>query len=499
MSAVPDHLLEVVFGQLRVSDCAACCCVSQELKALAQGTLSRRTAVCQDDLPLLASLQGLQLQADADTVPLPSANTMAGIIRTIQYLPQALQYVAHHCKHLEELSLRLSQVASSKRGSAWDHPSLLKKPHFKLSQFWSHCSSLQSLTLVNVPSRLLGMDDSSFQALAAQCPGLQHLCIGFEGSDESIYHPDHYYCSVISDAALTEIAHNCHQLKSLELLRCNQITGQAIGQVARMCSGLVNFKLHNCPKVSERAIVQVFERCHELEVVDIVPARWHAAQDLLLWQTDGWGRWQLGFHALFTMAANCPNLRELTISEEHLEEAVVDSLGISTVLEGCRQLTKVAFTQLDIAEGVFERMARQTTQLQVLQMHDSGLTDLALAAVVKGCHQLAYLSMQGPPLRPARLGSNPQPPLSAAGTVTDAGLKAVAAHCSMLRGLSITRNACVTDRGVASLAAAPAVMLHQLQEFALDAVQCTWEGVQLLLKRCPGLRKLNLYGLHPCL
>lgn len=34
---------------------------------------------------------------------------------------------------------------------------------------------------------------------------------------------------------------------------------------------------------------------------------------------DGWGRWQLGFHALFTMAANCPNLKELTISEEHLE------------------------------------------------------------------------------------------------------------------------------------------------------------------------------------
>ena len=34
---------------------------------------------------------------------------------------------------------------------------------------------------------------------------------------------------------------------------------------------------------------------------------------------DGWGRWQLGFHALFTLAANCPNLRELTISEEHLE------------------------------------------------------------------------------------------------------------------------------------------------------------------------------------
>ena len=31
--------------------------------------------------------------------------------------------------------------------------------------------------------------------------------------------------------------------------------------------------------------MQVFERCHELEVVDIVPARWTAAQDMLLWQT----------------------------------------------------------------------------------------------------------------------------------------------------------------------------------------------------------------------
>ena len=74
-------------------------------------------------------------------------------------------------------------------------------------------SCVETHGVSTVPNRLLGMDDSSFQALAAQCPGLQHLCIGFEGSDESIYHPDDYYCSVISDAALIEIAHNCHQLK----------------------------------------------------------------------------------------------------------------------------------------------------------------------------------------------------------------------------------------------------------------------------------------------
>ena len=131
-------------------------------------------------------------------------------------------------------------------------------------------------------------------------------------------------------------------------------------------------------------------------------------------------------------------------------------------------------------------------------MHDSGFTDVALAAVAKGCQQLAYLSMRGPPLSLARPGGGtPQQP--SVGTVTDAGLKAIALHCTMLKGLSVTCNAHISDQGVASLAEAPAAVLQQLQEFAWDAIRCTWEGVQLLLQRCTGLRKVELYGLQPSL
>ncbi|KAL3147012.1 hypothetical protein ABBQ38_014978 [Trebouxia sp. C0009 RCD-2024] len=498
LQALPDHVLELMLEHLQVSDCAACCCASQELNALGKVVLNRRSRVSQDDLPLLASLQDIQLRASVNSGTLPGSNILADVLRVIEYLPQALLYIAHNCEHLEELSLKLlSQATANSRGSVWDHPSLLKRPHFRLSEVWRHCTRLHSLTLVNIPSRLLGLDDASFQALATHCPGLQHLCIGHQGAEESIYHPEDYYCRAITDAALIELAQKCHQLKSVELLRCGEVTGQGVSQIARSCTGLTSFKLHNCPKVSERAIVQVFERCHELEIVNIVPARWSAVQDMLLWQTDGWGRWQLGFHALFTLAANCPNLKELTISEEHLEEAVVDSLGICTVLEGCRQLTKIAFNQLDMADSVFERMARQTTQLQALEMHDSNFTDLALAAVAKGCSQLAYLSMQGPRLRATRPGAAQRQPLVTQGDVTDAGLKAIAAHCTHLTSLHITRNACVTDKGVASLAEAPNAVLQQLQELVLDAVLCTWEGIQLLLNKCTGLRKLELFSLAP--
>ena len=80
----------------------------------------------------------------------------------------------------------------------------------------------------------------------------------------------------------------------------------------------------------------------------------------------------------------------------------------------------------------------QQFAVQVLEMRDSGLTDLALAAVAKGCRQLAYLSMQGPPLRPRRPGGAIQQPLSAAGGITDAGLRAIAAYCTNLKGLAIT-------------------------------------------------------------
>lgn len=72
-------------------------------------------------------------------------------------------------------------------------------------------------------------------------------------------------------------------------------------------------------------------------------------------------------------------------------------------------------------------------------MHDSGLTDLALAAVAKGCSKLAYLSMQGPQLRVTHHGAALRQPVMAQGTVTDAGLKAIAAHCTQLRSLRITR------------------------------------------------------------
>ena len=104
----------------------------------------------------LCYLQDMQLQAGVDGDVAPGPNILSDVLRVIQYLPQALMYVTHNCTHLKELSLTLlspAAVNSSRGGNTWDHPSLLKRSHFRLGQMWSRCTNLHSLTLVNVPSR----------------------------------------------------------------------------------------------------------------------------------------------------------------------------------------------------------------------------------------------------------------------------------------------------------------------------------------------------------
>lgn len=56
----------------------------------------------------------------------------------------------------------------------------------------------------------------------------------------------------------------------------------------------------------------------------------------------------------------------------------------------------------------------------------------------------------------------------------------------------------MTDKGLAALASAPA-LVQQLQEFALDAVKCTWQGAQVFISQCVQLRKIQLHGLQPVL
>jgi hypothetical protein len=50
---------------------------------------------------------------------------------------------------------------------------------------------------------------------------------------------------------------------------------------------------------------------------------------------------QLGFLALFTIAANCPLLEQLSVSEEGLEAPVLDDACMLCISHGCRRLRRL--------------------------------------------------------------------------------------------------------------------------------------------------------------
>lgn len=61
--------------------------------------------------------------------------------------------------------------------------------------------------------RLMGIDDSTFMSLGTQCANLQHLCVGVDTEEESIYSQEDYYCNFLTDQGLTSLVCTCTQLK----------------------------------------------------------------------------------------------------------------------------------------------------------------------------------------------------------------------------------------------------------------------------------------------
>ena len=129
-----------------------------------------------------------------------STSNTVELLRSIRYISQALQYIARNCKHLGELSLWLPNLpASSNRGGPLDHPSLLKRPHFKLTQLWSHCQRLQRLTLVNVPSRYTTI---AFSALNYEALMSGYVCLQY--MQAAPIYQKLILCSVVPDPDIVE-------------------------------------------------------------------------------------------------------------------------------------------------------------------------------------------------------------------------------------------------------------------------------------------------------
>jgi hypothetical protein len=244
----------------------------------------------------------------------------------LSYLPQALHHASRHCRSLQRLHLELpppqvplaaaaEAVARAAAGEPWAAPGPVEGAEcppvdgFLLKLLAQCCPDLRSVRLINVTNnatmnRLVRLNDACLAILARSCPQLEELVVGHRGGEDCMYNPQApFYLDDVTDAGLRALAQHCPRLGRLGLLRCSRVSDDGLMAVARHCRQLTSLLLHECPSISDRGLVEVGERCTQLRALDCTVAR-RAGGLLLMGEEPD----QLGFRALFTIAANCPLL-----------------------------------------------------------------------------------------------------------------------------------------------------------------------------------------------
>eukprot|EP00887_Chlorella_sp_A99_P008202 scaffold12.g8202.t1 len=443
------------------------------------------------------------------------------------YLPSALHHLSRHCPRLETLVLELPAppapqsraAAVAARAAAWEAGGAAGGPGahmdaecppvdgYLLKLLAQCCPLLRRLRLINLSnnhlvSRLARPNDACLAVLGRSCPRLEELWLGNHGSGEALLSPDaaatSYYFEDVTDAGLVAVAKHCtrlsdprahHRRRALRLTVCD--------------SSLV---LLDCFGISDRALMEVAEKCGQLRRLDVVAARRPQPPQPLLGllaaavagAAGGGGggaaaaaaaaaapapEEQLGFRALFTIAANCAALEELCISEEGLEQPAVDDDGLLCIGQGCQRLRRLALRHCAGAtDAGVASLARRCKQLEEVVLEQTGVGDAGVLAVARGCPRLAALhltSYSGGLSSPGPRVSEAQPGRD----VSDAALRHIAEHCGSLRDLSISGCRQVTDAGLQALSASRLPGFHsRLTALALNHVAVTDAGVRALLQ-----------------
>ncbi|KAL4422190.1 hypothetical protein ABPG77_006431 [Micractinium sp. CCAP 211/92] len=445
--------------------------------------------------------------------------------RVLGYVPAALHYASQRCRALQRLHLELPPppvplsaaseavsraVAGEPWGLAWAPAwpaaaagappggaagSLADSEcppvdGYLLKLLAQCCPGLLSVRLVNLTNnatlnRLARPNDGCLALLGRSCPKLQELVIGHRGGEECMFNPAApFYLEEVTDAGLRALAQHCTQLRCLGLLRCSRVGDDGLAAVAQLCRQLTALTLHDCPGISELGLMKVGKRCTQLRLLDCTVAR--RAGGLLLMGEEPE---QLGFRALFTIAANCPHLEELSISEEGLEAPVVDDDCIICLAQGCPRLRRLALRHCAaVTDAAVRAVAARCKQMQELVLEHTAVGDGGVLHAARGLPLLRVLSISNYASSLGHLAGLP------GGGASDAALGHVAQHCHSLRHLAISGSRHVTDAGLRHLAAR-LNLAATLTALSIDHTAALDGSVGQLLALCTQLRALSLRGL----
>jgi hypothetical protein len=277
--------------------------------------------------------------------------------------------------------------------------------------------------------------------------------------------------SKITNVGLTALADNCRQLETLEIPFARRISDAG---ALRLCDmpALAELDLRNA-KLSSSGTAAVLSKLHNLHYLNLNHCT--GVKDVAL---RSLARNSLGSNLRVLLLACCKITNEgLELISQHCSQLVAVNLevnkcltdkGLCALFTNNHSLQRVYFgddeetTCEGITDVTLRALADNCPRLQLLSVTNCKITDRGVAAMVRGCRQLATLLLEFNR------------------SLTDRSFTNVARHCAELNALEI--NEClVTDKGLQAVVQ----QCRKLTEFDIwSCQQVTDRTVELLLEHC---------------
>jgi hypothetical protein len=289
-----------------------------------------------------------------------------------------LRHVAMGCLELTTLDLTNCALISDSSSAGITYPA----------------SALASLTL---SKNRAPMSSSNTQSLANM--GVEPYIVGLAAIAKysaKLKHLDLTKCSLVSEAALLELAKNCKHLSSLSLYGCHRVTNRSVMKLLSHCHELTVLNLTDCSKISDVAFHQLFQLDEDekkllLNDVKQKMRRRSTIRALASFHPGG------GYTLVSLRLRNCALISDKTI--KRISDACQNLRDLD--LSGCHTLTDLAL--LWLAESEF-----LATNLRKLWLRDlTNITNTGLSWLVSkqqnvrfflldvtGCTGLALSSIQ---------------------------------------------------------------------------------------------------------
>nr|GMD90081.1 EIN3-binding F-box protein 1-like [Ipomoea batatas] len=320
-----------------------------------------------------------------------------------------------------------------------------------------------------------GVTDSGLKAIARGCPSLKALSL--------------WNISSITDEGLCEIANECHLLEKLDLCHCPSITDKSLMAIAKSCPNLTSLTIESCSKIGNESLKAVGACCPNLKFV--------ALKNCPLVGDQGIG-------SLFSTAGEVlmkVKLQTLNLSDMSL--AVIGHYGVALTdlaLAGLKNITERGFWVMGNGKG----KGKCLQKLRCLSIIDcSGVTDLGIEAMGKGCPNLKQFSLRsctfpsdnGLVAFAKAAGSLESLQLENCHRITQAGLFGILVHCGgKLKTLALENCMGIKDLAFECPLLSPCNSLRSL--WIRNCPGFGDASLGILSKLCPKLVHVDFTGLH---